>query len=111
AGDANVHDHGCERFVFAVGEGGDGSGECEGAGVGDDHARVSATAAGGAAGSVLDTDGEGVQLGRAIGMMCWAVGVRKVRRPRELIPWAFGLFDGALNYGIAWKRPMVIPTA
>src|SRR6266481_7975328 len=65
-GNAAVHDYGCGRFVFALREGGQGSGECEGAGVGDDHAWISAAVARGARRSILDGDGTGVQLGRAV---------------------------------------------
>src|SRR5438270_7425733 len=104
AGEANVHDHGCERFVFAVGEGGDGSGECEGAGVGDDHARISATAARGGAGSVLDANGEGVQPGRTVVLVwlhlrCSLATQRRARKKKApgVDPGAFLLVDSAWN--------------
>src|SRR6266853_4919563 len=81
-GNAAVHDYGCGRFVFAVREGGQGFGECEGAGVGDDHARVSTAVARGARGSILDGDGEGVQSGRAVRDTVWIWVDGKSRRWR-----------------------------
>src|SRR5260370_6476687 len=48
SGNPAVHDYGRGRFVFAVRQGGQGSGECKGAGVGDNYARISTTVTRGA---------------------------------------------------------------